>query len=103
MFGLEASPDARVEGTGVEEPLVGGCGLVVDPFLAAGGDLGPAGGFHAGQEMVLAGPDQVPQLVEQVQFGVGFVAVAEGVAAYPVAVALFDVGVCGCAGRAGCG
>lgn len=45
------------------------------------------------QQVVLSGHDQRPQLVEQGEFGVGFVAVAERMFADPVAVALFDVGV----------
>ena len=38
VFGGESGSGGVVEGGGVEEPLVGGLGFVVDPFLAAWSD-----------------------------------------------------------------
>lgn len=93
VVGFEPGAGGVVQGAGVEELLVGVRGLSQDSFLVSGGGLGPADGLDAGQEVVLAGHDQVPQLVQQGQFGVGLVAVVERVAADPVAVALCDVGV----------
>ncbi len=54
VFVLEPGVGLVVEGASVGEPLVGGARLVIGAFLASGAGVGPAGGFPAGQRVVLA-------------------------------------------------
>ena len=93
VVALGSGVGLAVEDAGVDESLIRGSRGVVDAFLLFGCGVGPAYGFQAGQQVVLAGHDQVPELVEDGRLCVGLVAVAERVAPDPVAVALLDVGV----------